>query len=260
MNECGELIEQYYMNSYGILNSDSYINNLLPETKIVDMDFISSLNINRIIYKGYYCDSEIGMYYLKNRYYNPYTGLFLTPDNINYIDFNNHLNYNLYTYCLNNPVMYNDPDGNFAILTALLIGTIVIGVEVGIGVITYNIWKENDYIEINENNIEIKKSWLIQGHISKLVFLLMLRNSSKYNEKYNENNESVRSLFSIWLEWDLHNIAGNLLFVGILLSAFPSLLTSNTSILGMMITLFQKSYDVDIENSDGWWKIWERLN
>ena len=71
------------------------------------------------------------MYYLKNRYYNPLTGLFLTPDNPLYIDFNNPNSYNLFRYCYNNPVMYRDPDGHIAIALSTLIAGIVFGALAG---------------------------------------------------------------------------------------------------------------------------------
>ena len=64
-------------------------------------------------YAGYYYDDETGMYYLKNRYYSPAFGRFLTKDDYKYIDQKDGQTLNLYAYCLNNPVNFNDPDGNF---------------------------------------------------------------------------------------------------------------------------------------------------
>lgn len=44
--------------------------------------------------------------------YDPLQGRFLSPDN--YIQApNNPQNYNRYSYCLNNPLKYTDPDGEF---------------------------------------------------------------------------------------------------------------------------------------------------
>ena len=37
-------------------------------------------NVNPFRYKGYYYDSEVGLYYLQSRYYDPYTGRFLNAD------------------------------------------------------------------------------------------------------------------------------------------------------------------------------------
>ena len=57
---------------------------------------------------GYYYDDEIGLYYLRSRYYDPATGRFLNADGQLNGDI---LGYNLYAYCGNNPVMNIDPSG-----------------------------------------------------------------------------------------------------------------------------------------------------
>ena len=48
---------------------------------------------------------------LRARYYNPANGRFTQQDAWEYIDTNDPLSLNLYTYCNNNPVMYVDPSG-----------------------------------------------------------------------------------------------------------------------------------------------------
>jgi RHS repeat-associated protein len=65
---------------------------------------------NPFRYCGEYYDLSSGTYYLRARYYDPTTGRFLSEDS--YLgDTNDPLSLNLYTYCLNNPVMYIDPTG-----------------------------------------------------------------------------------------------------------------------------------------------------
>ena len=60
-------------------------------------------NLNPIRYRGYYYDTEIGMYYLQSRYYNPQVGRFLNEDG--YISTGQAvLDYNMFAYCGNNPV------------------------------------------------------------------------------------------------------------------------------------------------------------
>lgn len=70
-------------------------------------------NVNPIRYRGYYYDSETGMYYLKSRYYDPQVKRFLNADG--YVQTGNGLyDKNMFAYCLNNPVNSSDPTGKFA--------------------------------------------------------------------------------------------------------------------------------------------------
>ena len=68
-------------------------------------------NRNPIRYRGYYYDTETGLYYLKSRYYDPEVGRFITIDDISYLDPDTINGLNLYAYCGNNPVMRVDPNG-----------------------------------------------------------------------------------------------------------------------------------------------------
>lgn len=69
--------------------------------------------LNPFRYRGYYYDSETGLYYLQSRYYNPDIGRFISKD-----DTNDHMGLagvsaNLSAYADNNPVMNIDPNGHF---------------------------------------------------------------------------------------------------------------------------------------------------
>ncbi len=68
-------------------------------------------NLNPVRYRGYYYDSETGLYYLKSRYYDPQVGRFINADTLlgSVGEADNH---NVFAYCLNNPVMYCDPTGH----------------------------------------------------------------------------------------------------------------------------------------------------
>ena len=69
---------------------------------------------NPIRYRGYYYDTETGLYYLQNRYYDPVVGRFINADSL--LGANGDLmSYNLYAYCSNNPVNMSDPSGLCAI-------------------------------------------------------------------------------------------------------------------------------------------------
>ena len=65
---------------------------------------------NPFRYRGYYYDTELGLYYLNSRYYDSNTGRFLNADG--YINANGDLiGFNMFAYCSNNPVMLVDHTG-----------------------------------------------------------------------------------------------------------------------------------------------------
>ena len=87
-------------------------------------------------YKGYYYDEETGMYYLKNRYYDPEICRFISADDVTVmIDSPMSLgDKNLYAYSDNDPINKKDEDGEFAQFVAMGIAGAV--VNVGISYIT----------------------------------------------------------------------------------------------------------------------------
>ena len=94
---------------------------------------------NAFRYRGYYFDSESGLYYLNSRYYDPIIGRFISPDSLDYLDPSAIGGLNLYAYCGNNPIMYVDPDGNFdwgifwtVIVGCLSVAAIVAGIALSI--------------------------------------------------------------------------------------------------------------------------------
>jgi len=82
--------------------------------------------INPYRYRGYYFDTETGLYYLQSRYYDPEVGQFINADEASYI-YADGINYgvNLFAYCENNPVNMHDPNGTIALLTCVIIGAVV---------------------------------------------------------------------------------------------------------------------------------------
>ena len=73
--------------------------------------------INPYRYRGYYFDTETGLYYLQSRYYDPTVGRFINSDMPEYAPLSiNAAGHNLVTYCLNNPVNLADSTGNIAIV------------------------------------------------------------------------------------------------------------------------------------------------
>ena len=68
---------------------------------------------NPFRYRGYYYDTETGLYYLNSRYYSPEFGRFINVDSELAGIGGTTLGYNLFAYCFNNPVNMSDPEGNW---------------------------------------------------------------------------------------------------------------------------------------------------
>ncbi|NLV59364.1 MAG: hypothetical protein GXY67_11455 [Clostridiales bacterium] len=64
---------------------------------------------NPFRYRGYEWDEETGLYYLRNRYYNPEWGRFINADVV--LEKFQLLGVNLYCYCRNSPVIHTDSSG-----------------------------------------------------------------------------------------------------------------------------------------------------
>ena len=93
----GNKLVSYVYDAWGNIISTTYSNG----------GGTSAARFNPFTYRGYYRDSETGMYYLNSRYYNPKMGRFISADA--YVSTGQGLlGYNMYAYCGNNPVMFVD--------------------------------------------------------------------------------------------------------------------------------------------------------
>ena len=68
-------------------------------------------NLNPFRYKGYYYDCETQLYWVSSRYYSPELCRWISPDSIEYLDFESINGLNLYAYCGNDPINRFDPTG-----------------------------------------------------------------------------------------------------------------------------------------------------
>jgi RHS repeat-associated protein len=75
------------------------------------------------LYTGQEWDAETGLYYFGARYYNPIIGRFITEDPIAGLA-SLPQSLNPYAYCLNDPLNYVDPEGEFVVLALTLIGAL----------------------------------------------------------------------------------------------------------------------------------------
>lgn len=119
LDSTGDVVVEYTYDAWG--------NHIVTPTEEAYTE-LSQLNPFR--YRGYYYDTETGLYFLKTRYYDPEVGRFITIDDLSYLDPDTINGLNLYAYCGNNPVMNVDPSGTFAIL-GLLIGAFLGGAVMG---------------------------------------------------------------------------------------------------------------------------------
>jgi len=88
---------------------------------------------NPLRYRGYFYDTETGLYYLGSRYYDPGVGRFVNADDATLIGAGGEFySFNLFTYCRNNPIRFQDPLGHIAISTIILVGSIVIGIAAAV--------------------------------------------------------------------------------------------------------------------------------
>ena len=124
LNSSGVSVIEYIYDAYG---------NILNVLIATGYTLVAARN--PYTFKGYRYDSEINMYYLNSRYYNPEIGRFLNADGL-LGEVGNVQSTNMYAYCANNPVMYSDITGYFPQWLKWTVGA---GIIVGLGVIALTI-------------------------------------------------------------------------------------------------------------------------
>ena len=128
-NSAGKKLVSYVYDAWGNIISTTYSNG----------GGTSAARFNPFTYRGYYRDSETGMYYLNSRYYNPKMGRFINADDINNLGAEGDvLSHNLYIYCLNNPVNRTDAQGEWSIpnWAKIAIGAVALAGAVALTVAT----------------------------------------------------------------------------------------------------------------------------
>jgi RHS repeat-associated protein len=87
----------------------------------------SGTDVARHKFTGQEWDAETGLYYYGARYYDPKLARFISADTI-VPGFANPQSLNRYSYTINNPIIYTDPEGNY-FLVAVGIGMLIGGVS-----------------------------------------------------------------------------------------------------------------------------------
>jgi RHS repeat-associated protein len=102
----GAIIAKYVYDAWG--------NHKIYDANNIEVFSASHIGlINPFRYRGYYFDTETGLYYVKERYYDPQIGRWLNIDKAISASGRNVHGYNLYAYCFNNPVNFNDEEGEW---------------------------------------------------------------------------------------------------------------------------------------------------
>ena len=113
------LVAQYEYEDFGKVTVKDSSGNI-----ITDSTHIGKLNPFR--YRSYYYDQETNLYYCLTRYYHPSFRRWLNMDDVSNLDAEHIDGINLFAYCNNNPIMFSDENGEFAInISLLLIGGLV---------------------------------------------------------------------------------------------------------------------------------------
>jgi RHS repeat-associated protein len=113
-NATGNIVERYSFDPWGRRrNPTDWSFNNVSNTFTFDRG-----------YTGHEMLDAFGLINMNGRVYDPVIARFLSPDN--YVQApNNSQGFNRYSYCLNNPLVYTDPDGNNPlILAAIIIGAL----------------------------------------------------------------------------------------------------------------------------------------
>ena len=140
INADGTLKEEYSYSAWGKMRN--------PDTQVEYSE--DGISMTMFLGRGY-CGHEhipyIGMINMNARLYDPGVGRFLSPDPyVQMPDFTQ--NFNRYSYCLNNPLVYVDKSGELAWFIPVIIGA-VIGAETGgwisSGTPAFWKWNSNDW-------------------------------------------------------------------------------------------------------------------
>ena len=155
--------------------------------------------LNPFRYRGYYYDTDTGLYYLQSRYYNPQWGRFLNADG--YVSTGTGLlGYNMYAYCSNNPVMYTDPTGEFPWLTAIAVAvTAVVVIPTVVNHIVNGIlskYSDNSEITFHDDNAQISESYKVTSRYDRQKISEIIRRTGETSREYDHMSS----------EWLGHNV------------------------------------------------------
>ena len=126
-NDAGTKLVTYYYDAFGYCIA-GYDNN----------GSSTRAYYNPFRYRGYYYDKDLDLYYLNARYYDSRTGRWINADTADVLSLPYyHLGqYNLFSYCNNNPINDRDDDGQLSWLAKIAIGATAIAAGIGVTAFT----------------------------------------------------------------------------------------------------------------------------
>ena len=123
VDSSNQVVVRYQYNSWGKVTSTQ------------DTSGVSLATLNPFRYRKYVYDPETGLYCLGSRYYDPEVGRFVNADDFETLTYqmDSVQGKNLYQYCFNNPVIYEDVVGKWPKLSAVfaVVATVAAVVTVG---------------------------------------------------------------------------------------------------------------------------------
>ena len=178
---------------------------------ITDINNIALINPFR--YRSYYYDNETGLYYLNSRYYSPEWGRFLNPDSI--ISANGDIiSTNLYSYCSNNYINFQDNIGNFIsnVTPVYLYDYTYNVIRVDSSHYKINIYADNkiftSQIDNNAMRFDFSNNF---SYDNKYAYTISTAMFGAYNDIYGEKPEG-RTVDGVANEIKLHSQVNNLTF------------------------------------------------
>ena len=130
LNSAGETVARYDYDPWGKIIAITDGNGVDVSSNAAHI-----ANINPTRYRGYYYDTETGLYYLQSRYYDAEVGRFINADG--YISTGQGtVGSNMFAYCGNNPVNRTDNTGHFWSEIADVIRVVVAEVGKALGAIS----------------------------------------------------------------------------------------------------------------------------
>ncbi|MCH9612120.1 MAG: hypothetical protein S4CHLAM102_06030 [Chlamydiia bacterium] len=125
--------------------------NLIEQSKIIPW-----------IFSMKHYDRELNLVSFGARFYNPTTHQFLTPDPLGTLQSSN-----LYQYCLNNPLKYYDPDGQFFIVIPLVLSLEAVAEGALILVGAYYTYKAVEKVDKHLQQMHRKKRGTVDPSLPK---------------------------------------------------------------------------------------------